>query len=293
MTRLKLFLLSVALALLVAPNIHAQTVTTRTTLSVAIATTNSGTITVTPVSMTGIVATSNNGNANAISSTFNFCLIDGELGQVVNGTVTSTTFNWRRGSSPSQHATGAEIHCGAGGYTWTPSASGGGTTAGIFGSRPEQAPVGACTRANNQFLPVFLVAQGKVMGYDCPNTINATTGLWVEWQIFPAAKITNYARTVLPFSGTAVSTKYTALPFDGYIAITTTFGVAQTAILITLPCATSPPGTIWTVADEGGGAGTSSDTIGITGSFFDTQVITTGFTAKTYTTNGSSCFRAW
>ena len=112
--------------------LSAQTITTRTTLKTAITTTATGTVTVTPNSMTGIVALSAGANPNGIASTFNFCLIDGELGQVVNGTVTATTFNWRRGAAPSQHLANAEIHCGPGGFVWTPNSGGGGVTTGVF-----------------------------------------------------------------------------------------------------------------------------------------------------------------
>lgn len=295
MNRLKMFLsVAAAIVAVLAINIEraeAQTVTTRTTLKTAITTTG-GTVTVTPNSMTSIVALSAQGNQNGISSTQNFCLIDGELGSVVNGTVTTTTFGWRRPNGGSQHAVNAEIRCGPGGFAWTPSAAGGGTTAGIFTSNPSQKPSGSCTRAANQFLPVFAVLDGHAWAYDCPNNISTTTGQWVEWQVYPpAADGGVWSRTPLAFAGTAVSPTYTALPADYLIAITSTLGTANTNVVITFVCNGVPAGKTWVLADEGGGAGTSSTNINVAGNFASTTSVSTGFSSVTIRSDGTKCYK--
>ena len=205
--------------------------------------------------------------------------------------MTSTTFNWRRGASPSQHLANAEVVCGPGDFVWTPSTAGGGTSAGVFFSRPEQTPSGACTRANNQFLPVYQVASGKVTAFDCPNNVTATTGQWVTWEYWPGTSLGQMSRVVLGSTVTA----YTALPADTYIAITSAIST-NTTITITLPCSSVPQNNtkIWIVGDEGGQAGTSGAGISIVGSpgaFKDTQQILAGFTAKGYRSNGTNCFR--
>ena len=268
--------------------LSAQTITTRTTLKTAITTTATGTVTVTPNSMTGIVALSAGANPNGIASTSNFCLIDGELGQVVNGTVTATTFNWRRGAAPSQHLANAEIHCGPGGFVWTPNSGGGGVTTGVFFSNPNQTPAGACTRANNGNLPVFKVADGKVFAYDCPNNVTASTGVWNEWQLFPMTSSVN-AVTLVGFSGTNTITNYTLLPTD-YIVQNTSAGTNNATLTFTLQCNTVPPGKIWIISDAGGGVGTAGVGIAFVGTR-DTQSILVGFTSRAFESDGTNCNR--
>lgn len=259
--------------------VQAETVTVRTTLTTAV-TTVPGTITITVGSTTGMSAST--------SSQQNFVLWDAELSQVV-AVPSSTTLTVRRGGVIAQHAAGIDVRYGPSGGNWNPNS---GNTTGAFIGASSTPPSGSCTRANNQFLPVFQVQQGVVTGYECPNSVTTTTGTWIQWQQYPSAS-TIMPRTVLAFSGTAVSKLYTALPAEYYLAVTSVIsGTAQTQIQITLPCSSVPPGKVWVVGDEGGGAGTSSSTISIIGAV-DTQTITAGFTAKAYRSNGTNCHRLY
>lgn len=269
MNTLKKLLIAVVLALTLQSG-YAQTTSVRTTLTTA-TTQSTGTETLTVGSTTGMSA-----------SPQSFILIDAEMMQVVS-VPSSTTITVRRatGGTASRHAATAEVRWGVSGQFNNST----GNTSGVFVGA---APVGSCTRASNQFLPVFLVANGAVTAYDCPNTVSTTTGRWISWEYYPGTS--EVAARTTPAS---TVTSYTALVSDYYIAITTAFTPNNTTFTVTLPCASVPAGKIWIVGDEGGDVGTTGNGITITGALLDSQQILAGFTSRAYRSNGTNCFRLW
>lgn len=276
MKTMKQFLIAVVLALMFVAQASAQTATVRTTLTNAISSTaGAGTINIVVGSTTGMTAST--------SSAQTFLLIDAELFQVAS-VVNSTTLTVRRTGTSTPHIAGAEVRWGPGGAIFNTNT---GNTAGVFFGGGSTPPSGACTRASNQYLPVFVVASGTVTAYDCPNSVTTTTGHWISWQYYPGTSEVS-ARTALPSTVTA----YTALVSDYYIAVTTAFTPDNATITVTLPCSSVPAGKIWIVGDEGGQVGTTGNGISILGAL-DTQQVLVGYTARAYRSNGTNCFRLY
>lgn len=288
MKNLKMFLMVAVLALvLIPPPSEAQTVTLRTTLTNAVTSTNGGTILLTVGSTTGMTASGTSTSATSNTGGQTFLLIDAELDIVVS-VPTSTTVTVRRGGVISQHAASAEVRWAPGGYIWNPNS---GNASGAFVGTSAVPPSGACTRGNNQFLPVFRVdpaGSGIVYAYDCPNNVSASTGTWIQWQYYPPTSQVA-ERTPVPTASTA----YTALPADYLIAVPSVI-TNNTTVTITLPCSSVPAGKIWIIGDEGGKVGTTGAGISIVGNpgaVMDTQQILAGFTSKAFRSNGTNCFR--
>lgn len=182
MKTLKMFWIAVVLALVVGPpHASAQTICgagvsgcSRTTLSVA-QSAGAANNTMVVASATGITASGTGTNILSQSGGQTWCLVDKELEQV--SAINSTTLTVRRGqsgSNPAGHISGAQVVCGGGGGQFNPRT---GNVSGVFlaGDNASQ-PTGSCTRANQQFLPVFAINTVYNDGfmYDCLG------GKWVQ-----------------------------------------------------------------------------------------------------------------
>src|SRR5688572_20557290 len=246
MKTLKTLFLALLLVVATSSMVEAQTVTARTTLTTA-TTNTTGTETLTVGSTT-----------NWSASPQSFVLIDGELMQVVSVN-SSTSVTVRRASQgvASPHAAGAEVRWGRSGQ-WNNST---GITSGAFiGS----SPFGTCTRASQQFLPVFRVSNDRVIAYDCPNSVTSSTGKWISWEYYPGTSQVGAINTVPCQAGsTTACTSYTALVSDYIISISTEFTPDNATFTVTLPCSSVPAGKIWIVNYTGLGAGTTGNGVSI------------------------------
>lgn len=101
-----------------------------------------------------------------------FCLIDHEVVQVRSNNTTTDVITVLRayGGQATPHVSGSVVLCGPGGGTFNVN---NGSTFGVF--LGTTVPVGSCTAANNQFLPVVSYGYGGVSWklYDCKN------GAWI------------------------------------------------------------------------------------------------------------------
>lgn len=190
MTRLKKFLVLVALAMFSVPafinqTVKAQVVTgpTRTTLSSALGAPNAGsgsTQIMVVGSATGITART--------ASLQQFCLIDQEMVEVVSVSSTNITIRRARLGVATAHVSGATVICG---YTgrFDPNTGAVSTVVGspTVGASVNGAvfvstlPVGTCSRSSNPILPVIYPhprADGAPAGY-FGSAIDCLGGLWV------------------------------------------------------------------------------------------------------------------
>jgi hypothetical protein len=137
-----------------ATSAFAQSAPTRTTLSSAISTPQQTQIVV--ASATGIAASSSTSPAM-------FLMVDHELLAVrsISGT-TATVVRGQGGSVATQHKSGETVIVGAG-ATWSPNSTGSGSSGVFLGTNAQ--PRGACTRANQQYLP--LINLGNATTYNC------------------------------------------------------------------------------------------------------------------------------
>jgi hypothetical protein len=180
---MKTLLLTVALALVIAPPSFGQSQPVRTTLSAAMVSPNNcqgATCVLTVSSATGIVASS--ASVGQVD-----CLVDQELMRLRSISSTTLTIQRNIQGFGSAHASGATIICGVVG-TFNPAtgtissqvgspAVGAGVTGATFvGSLP----TGSCTRSNNVILPVFFVTAGPVgAGGSYGYSIDCDGGKWV------------------------------------------------------------------------------------------------------------------
>jgi hypothetical protein len=232
----------VTLLLLLAASVgFAQTATTQTTLSAAITSASATTISV--ASATGFTAGTT------------FAYTGGELMAVT--AVNGTTISVIRGSG----GTIAKMHVTAS-VVWV----------GPFSIFRGTDPVGACTAANEVYLPQINTATGGV--FYCTN------GKWqgVYWQQtmfgrFPRTPVANVA--------------YTAKLTDVLIVMTSISGGKT----ITLPSATGLDGKFYIISDESGGASASS-TLTIAGTIngASNQTITTAYGVVRVRSNGTAWF---
>lgn len=261
--------------------IEAQTTTVRTTLTTATTNTN-GTDTLTVGSTTGMTASTN--------TVQNYILIDAELMRVLAvPSATTVTVSRAFAGAASRHAATAEVRFGRGGARWDQSS---GNVSGVFLPADSTGPAGSCTRASNQFLPVFRVNfGGTVTAFDCPNSVSTTTGRWISWEYFPGtSEVAARVEPACQAGSTTACTSYTALVSDYYIAVTTEFTPDNATFTITLPCSSVPAGKVWIVGYEGLGAGTTGNGVSIIGAV-NTQQILTGITSRGYISNGTNCSR--
>lgn len=276
MKTLKTLFLALLLAVAVVPTLEAQSVTTRTTLTTASAQT-SGRERLVVGSTTGFTVGQ-------------FLLIDAEVMRIVAvPSATTVDVTHAYDGVATLHAAGVDVRAGAGGQ-WSNVT---GNAYGAFLPMGDGArPAGVCTRAANQFLPVFQVHEdGRVTAYDCPLSTSSTQGQWINWEYFPGTS-DKAARTVpaCQAGSTTACTSYTALVSDYYIGITTEFTPDNATFTVTLPCSSVPAGKVWVVGYEGLGAGTTGNGVSIIGAV-NTQQILTGITSRGYISNGTNCSR--
>lgn len=141
----------------------AQTTPTRTTLGAALSGGNGNNV---------VTLASNSGIAASTASAQTFIMVDRELMQVrlVSGT-TFATVNRAAGQNAVPHASGAPVWYGTGGTFNVNS----GTSYGVFIAAATSQPSGACTRSNQQYLPLFSPSAGPGgYSYDCLG------GVWVQ-----------------------------------------------------------------------------------------------------------------
>lgn len=146
--------------------LSAQTAPTRTTLAAAMA---AGARTMTVTSATGFTAT---GGTSACPSTQCFVLVENDLRQVLSVSGTLISLGPAKGAGVG-HVNGSTVVFGSPGVWQTGTAGVGAGSTGVF---PPSLPTGACTRANQGFLPMFVPASstGTVGG-----TIDCLGGQWV------------------------------------------------------------------------------------------------------------------
>lgn len=161
----KALLLSVVLVMALAVSSEAQTAVTRTTLSAAV---SAG------AANNQVVVASATGISASTASTQNYILVDREL--MLVAAVNSTTLTVRRaqaGTNAAAHKSGNNVFYGQGGGTFNVNT---GNTSGVFLGGNQQSPSGACTRTNQQYLPVIGIMTGYNNGfaYDCLG------GQWVQ-----------------------------------------------------------------------------------------------------------------
>ena len=195
----------------------AQTLPTSTTLSAALASGTNSTL-VTLTSLTGISASTN--------SVQTFIMVDREIMRVRTLPASGTTITVVRAiNGPAVgHASGARVTYGPGGGTWNTA----GSSNGVFltsGFRPS----GTCTRAQNQFLPLYAVDEPP-RAYDCNG------GVWVGGNLpdMPPNAITLVGPCTVPIGsvaygsfGTSITAsttvEYTASIFVPYSFVSTGF----------------------------------------------------------------------
>lgn len=160
---MKHFIKSLAFVLVVlaasAIPVLAQTPVTRTTLSSAIGTVASGqSTTINVTSTTGMTASTNSAQT--------FILVDTEIMRVVSLSPFVVS-RGEMGTKVSAHVSGSYVFYGNAG-TWSNNTS---NASGVFVNSD---PVGACTRSNNQYLPVFNPNPVNPRVFDCNG------GSWVR-----------------------------------------------------------------------------------------------------------------
>lgn len=250
--------------------VSAQTALTRTTLSTALTDTTTNIVAV--ASATGITASTN--------SAQRFIVIDDELMRVTAVNSTNLTVVRAVGGIAGPHAAASLVAYGAPG-NWSATT---GNASGVFLASSAANPAGACTAANNEFLPIIKVTSTGTEFFTCATIGTSTTttgGVWNSSTIAPRKTI-GVANLVL------VNTSYSALITDDLIEVTSV--PANTTRNVTLPCSTVPAGKTWRIFDGTGAAGTSGGGISILGQPFTLQILV-GFSGTSLTSDGTNCFR--
>lgn len=214
MKTMKLATITVFLILAMAVAGFSQATPVITTLSAALAggsTSNQMTV----ASTTGITAST--------SSAQTYCVVNHEVIQVrtVNSS-TLLTVNRAVGGAAVPHASGAFLICGPAGGTFNPNT---GNANGVFIGGTYQ-PSGACTAANNQYLPIVYTGGSGQAGWSLYNCNNAT---W-QPQTFPD----DVAPTI---------TRFCAPNFLGSLTLLSSFG--DSASPITMGTNTTPTAAQW------------------------------------------------